>query len=75
MTKKRGSPLKSYRIQETTEEYDIEKTESIINLYEHTLQQPINQEEEKSAVKQWLAERLKDKLQRASTISLHTISQ
>jgi hypothetical protein len=71
LTKKRGASLKSYRIQESAEEYDIEKTESIINLYEHTLQQPINQEEEKCAVKQWLADRLKDKLQRASAISLH----
>jgi hypothetical protein len=71
LTKKRGLPLKSYRIQKTREEYDQEKIESINNIYEHTSQQPINQEEI-GAVKQWLADRLKDKLQRASTISLHT---
>lgn len=67
MTKKRGGPLSSYHIDNTKENYHIDDNNRDIKT-SHTQ----SQIKENKAVKQWLADRLRDKLQRASILSLQT---
>ena len=69
MTKKRGGTLNSYHIDNPKENYHIGdnkediKTSSI---------QPLIKEKANKTVKQWLADRLRNRLQRASILSLQT---
>ena len=77
LARKRGSYLKSYRILKDKEDDQHEKVESINSTQSHITQQSITpgkekEEQEWNTVKQWLSDRLKDKIQRAFNISLHT---
>ncbi len=65
MTKKREGTLNSYHIDNIKENYHIEDNKKDIKI---DLNQPLIKENK--AVKQWLADRLRSKLQRASILSL-----
>ena len=69
MTKKRGGPLNSYHIDNIKENYHIDDNIRDINT---SAAQPQIKERENKAVKQWLADRLRNKLQSASILSLQT---
>ncbi|HEY6534730.1 MAG TPA: hypothetical protein VIY08_02825 [Candidatus Nitrosocosmicus sp.] len=72
MNKKRETTLKSY-IHNNKENYHLKKDKSDANLSMNNLHKSIPIEDEKdNIVKQWLSDRLKDKLQRASITSLHS---
>ncbi len=72
LTKKREISLKSYHIHSAKENYQPKKNKSIISIHPNSTKQSAVQEEEQNIIiKQWLTERLKDKLQRASILSLH----
>ncbi len=76
MTKKRGNSLDTFGIQTTNNSRNLKKTKTIIPINEHIKSLPKSEEEvvinRNLVVKQWLGERFKDKLQRASRISCHT---
>jgi len=72
LNKKREATLKSY-IHNNRENYQSKKNKSNASLSINNTLQPITIEDEKNnIVKQWLSDRLKDKLQRASITSLHS---
>jgi hypothetical protein len=72
LNKKRETTLKSY-IHNTKENYHPKRNKSDTNLHANSIQQSITHEEEQNnIIKQWLSDRLKDKLQRASILSLHS---
>ena len=73
MSKKRGIPLKSYSVSATNESYNIHKDKTDVNIQNHVRSNSTNSSSGTNfVVKQWLAERFKDKLQGASRLSLHT---
>jgi hypothetical protein len=76
LTKKRGNSLDTYSAHITNNSHNPRKTKTIIPLNEHAKSVPKPEVEEvineNSIVKQWLGERFKDKLQRASRLSSHT---
>jgi hypothetical protein len=72
LAKKREISLKSYHIHSAKENYQSKKNKSSISIQSNIIKQSTIQEEEHNTIiKQWLAERLKDKLQRATILSLH----
>jgi hypothetical protein len=70
LTKERDAVLRSYHIQDIKENFIPKRSKTSINIHENSA--PQSKEKDDYAVKQWLAERLKDKLQRASRLSVHT---
>ena len=70
MTKKRGNSLDTYTEHITDNSYHSKKTKTVIPINENVKSEEII--EKNSIVKQWLGERFKDKLQRASRLSSHT---
>ena len=75
MTRKRETSLKSSTIHDDKEKYYKSKTKTILDTSTKS-HQLIKEEAERGgedvAVRRWLADRIKDKLQRASILSLHT---
>ena len=72
MTKKRQVSLKPSRVHRSRENINSAKNKSNISAHENPIElSAIREEENDGAVKQWLAERLRDKLQRASILSFH----
>jgi hypothetical protein len=72
LTKKRQVSLKPSRVHRSRENINSAKNKSNISAHENPIQlSAIREEENDGAVKQWLAERLRDKLQRASILSFH----
>jgi hypothetical protein len=72
LAKKREIPLKSYQIHNSNENYQSKKNKVYVSIHEsHNKQSTIKEEEQNVIIKQWLTERLKDKLQRANILSLH----
>ena len=69
MTKKRGGTLNSYRIDNIKDNYHMNDNKGDIKT--SSLQPQIKEKGDK-AVKQWLADRLRNKLQRASILSLQS---
>ena len=69
MKKKRGGPLNSYHIDNTKENYHIDDNDADIK---QSTAHPQIKDRENKAVKQWLADRLRNKLQSASILSLQT---
>lgn len=76
MTKKREAGLNSYHLRSSGDEsHGQNKVKIDMNLQENQTSQPIDKDPEKEKniiVNQWLTERIKDKIQRASRLSLHT---
>ena len=74
MTKKRGNSLDTYTEHITDNSNNSKKTKTVIPINENIKSVPKPEEvvDENSIVKQWLGERFKDKLQRASRLSSHT---
>ncbi len=75
MTKKRETSLNQSRIYENQEKYPIGLNNTITNIAFAQQQQPLPSllnEKEDGAVRLWLSNRLKEKLQRASLLSLHS---
>ncbi len=73
MTKKRERSLNSYNVHDTKESFHPKKNKYNLNIdKDPTTAQQTLIGEAAHPVKQWLAVRLKDKLQRASILSLHT---
>ena len=72
MTKKRGITLNPSRISENKEKYRIEGNKVIDNAAFTQQQPPLIKEKENGVVRLWLANRLKEKLQRAFILSLHS---
>lgn len=71
MAKKREISLKSYHIHSAKENYQSKKNKSSISIQSNIIKQSTQEEEQNMIIKQWLTERLKDKLQRATILSLH----
>ena len=72
MAKKREISLKSYHIHSAKENYQSKKNKSSISVQANSIKQSTIQEEKQNMIiKQWLTERLKDKLQKATILSLH----
>lgn len=69
MTKKKDAPFDPSRAQNSKENNRPQRNKTVISL---PLTQPIVKEKKEGTVKQWLAERLKDKLQKSSILSIQT---
>jgi hypothetical protein len=69
LTKKREGTLNSYHIDNPKENYHIDDNKGDIKA---SSIQPIIKEKANKTVKQWLADRLRNRLQRASILSLQT---
>jgi hypothetical protein len=69
LTKKKDAPISPSRAQNNKENNLPQRSKTVISL---PLTQPIVKEKKEGTVKQWLAERLKDKLQKSSILSIQT---
>jgi hypothetical protein len=69
LTKKKDAPFSPSRAQNNKENNRPQRNKTVISL---PLTQPIVKEKKEGTVKQWLAERLKDKLQKSSILSIQT---
>lgn len=72
MVKKRGITLNPSGISENKEKYRTDGNKVINNASFTQQQQPLVKEKENGVVRLWLANRLKEKLQRAFILSLHS---
>jgi hypothetical protein len=69
LTKKKDAPFNPSRAQNNKGNYRPQRNKTVINM---PLTPPIVKEKKEGTVKQWLAERLKDKLQKSSILSIQT---
>jgi hypothetical protein len=72
LAKKRGVTLNPSGISENKEKYRADVNKVINNAAFAQQQQPLVKEKENGVVRLWLANRLKEKLQRAFILSLHS---
>jgi hypothetical protein len=72
LAKKREVSLNSYSVQGIQDTNFSKHSEYIDNIYEHFASPTFGEQGEYQIVKQWLTERIKEKLQRESRVSLHT---
>jgi hypothetical protein len=69
LTKKKDAPFNPSSAQNNKENNRPQRNKTVISI---PLIQPIVKEKKEGTVKQWLAERLKDKLQKSSILSIQT---
>ena len=69
MTKKKDASFNPSSAQKIKENYRPHRNKTVISV---PLSQPVVKEKKEGTVKQWLAERLKEKLQKSSMLSIQT---
>ncbi len=69
MTKKKDAPFSPNSAQKIKENYRPHRNKTVISV---PLSQPVVKEKKEGTVKQWLADRLKEKLQKSSMLSIQT---
>lgn len=69
MTKKKDAPLNAISAQKIKENNRPNRNKTVISV---PLSQPVVKEKKEGTVKQWLADRLKEKIQKSSMLSIQT---
>jgi hypothetical protein len=69
LTKKKDAPFNPSSANNIKEKYRPERNKTVVSI---PLTQPVVKEKKEGTVKQWLGDRLKDKLQKSSILSIQT---